>query len=189
MKSLIPLILAISLGMTFGTPATSESQGPHDELTRNSRAKTKIYKDILTGDEMFSDIYKIELLDEVIYEVYGSWIPVPGQEGENAVDIVLNSHLVETFVEKDDFKKYLKEYKETIIKKLTQDQPDQVDVFKNNIDKAMGDIFERYEKLRFFTGASEDSDGMIALMEYRKIDGQNVPVLTAFKHGLVEENV
>lgn len=26
---------------------------------------------IFTGDEMFSDIYKIKLIDDVLYEVYG----------------------------------------------------------------------------------------------------------------------
>ena len=34
----------------------------------------KIYKDILTGDEMFSDVYKIKMVDDVIYEVYGKYI-------------------------------------------------------------------------------------------------------------------
>lgn len=32
-----------------------------------------------------------------------------------------------------------------------------------------------------------DIDGMIALLEYRDIDGDSVPVLMFFKHGLLEE--
>ena len=34
----------------------------------------RIYKDIFTGDRMFSDCYKVKLVDEVIYEVYGKLI-------------------------------------------------------------------------------------------------------------------
>lgn len=32
-----------------------------------------------------------------------------------------------------------------------------------------------------------DCDGMVALMEYRDIGGESVPVLMFFKHGLLEE--
>ena len=34
----------------------------------------KIYKDIFTGDEMFSDTYKLKLVDDVVYEVYGKLV-------------------------------------------------------------------------------------------------------------------
>lgn len=34
----------------------------------------RIYKDIFTGDEMFSDTYKIKLVNEVMYEVTGKLI-------------------------------------------------------------------------------------------------------------------
>jgi Translationally controlled tumour protein. len=32
-----------------------------------------------------------------------------------------------------------------------------------------------------------DCDGMVALLEYREIEGASVPVLMFFKHGLEEE--
>jgi hypothetical protein len=32
-----------------------------------------------------------------------------------------------------------------------------------------------------------DIDGMVAMIEYRDIDGDGVPVLMFFKHGLKEE--
>lgn len=69
------------------------------------------------GDEMFSDSYKMKLVDDVVYEVYGKLvsrahgdIQIEGfnpsaeeaDEGtdssvETGVDIVLNSRLCETF--------------------------------------------------------------------------------------------
>lgn len=32
-----------------------------------------------------------------------------------------------------------------------------------------------------------DIDGMVALMEYRDIDGESKPVMLFFKHGLIAE--
>jgi len=172
----------------------------------------KIWKDIFTGDEMFSDTYKIKLIDEVMYEVYGKLETRregeivlagsnPSAEGEDGdggaeegtttgVDIVLNHRLVETgFGDKKSYTVYLKDYMKKVVERLTKDHPDQVDVFKNNINKAMKDILGRFNDLQFFTGESMDTEGMIAMMEYRDIEGQSVPVFMAFKHGLEEEKL
>lgn len=81
---------------------------------------------------MFSDTYKIKLIDNVIYEVYGKVVSRGGEdivlagsnpsaeeadEGtdatvETGVDVVLNSRLVESFAfgTKKDFTAYLKDY-------------------------------------------------------------------------------
>lgn len=55
------------------------------------------------------------------------------------------------------------------------------------MNKAMKDILSRFKELQFFTGESMDCDGMVAMMEYRDIEGKQVPVLMFFKHGLLEE--
>ncbi|XP_055693175.1 translationally-controlled tumor protein homolog [Lutzomyia longipalpis] len=169
----------------------------------------KIYKDIITGDEMFSDTYKVKLVDEVIYEVTGKLvtrkhgdIAIDGfnpsaeeaDEGtdeavESGVDVVLNHRLCETFAfgDKKSYTLYLKDYMKKLIEKLQEKHPDQVDTFKNNMNKAMKDILGRFKELQFFTGESMDCDGMVAMMEYRDIDGDSVPILMFFKHGLEEE--
>jgi len=38
-----------------------------------------------------------------------------------------------------------------------------------------------------YIGESMDIDGMVAMLEYRDMDGDSVPVLMCFKHGLEEE--
>ncbi|KAM8713869.1 hypothetical protein ACLKA7_014091 [Drosophila subpalustris] len=76
-----------------------------------------------------------------------------------------------------------------VLEKLQDSAPDQVDVFKNNMNKAMKDILGRFKELQFFTGESMDVEGMVAMCEYRDIDGQSVPVFMFFKHGLEEEKV
>ncbi|KAL5273481.1 TPT1 family protein [Megaselia abdita] len=171
----------------------------------------KIFKDIITGDEMFSDTYKMKLIDDVIYEVYGKLITrtqgdiqiegfnpsaEDGDEGtdsatETGVDVVLNNRLQECFAfhDKKSFTLYLKDYMKKLIGKLEVSAPDQVDVFKTNMNKQMKEILGRFKELQFFTGESMDCDGMVAMCEYRDIDGQSVPVLMFFKHGLEEEKL
>ncbi|CAH2104185.1 unnamed protein product [Euphydryas editha] len=169
----------------------------------------RIYKDIITGDEMFSDTYKIKLVDEVIYEVTGKLetrtqgdIRIEGfnpsaedaDEGtdsatESGVDIVLNHRLVEcyAFGDKKSFTLYLKDYMKKLVAKLEEKSPDQVEVFKTNMNKVMKDILSRFKDLQFFTGESMDCDGMVAMLEYRDIDGVSTPIMMFFKHGLEEE--
>ena len=169
----------------------------------------RIYKDIFTGDEMFSDTYKMRLIDEVMYEVTGRLIQRkqgdieiagfnPSAEEENegtdenvvsGVDVVLNHRLAETYAfgDKKSYTAYLKDYMKKLVARLEEKSPDQVEVFKTNMNKVMKDILGRFKELQFFTGESMDIDGMVALLEYREIDGNSVPVLMFFKHGLDEE--
>lgn len=70
---------------------------------------------------------------------------------------------------------------------MEEKAPDQVDVFKTNMNKVMKDILGRFKELQFFTGESMDCDGMVAMCEYRDINGVQVPIMMFFKHGLEEE--
>lgn len=159
---------------------------------------------------MFSDSYKIKLVDDVIYEVYAHVvqrsdgdIKIEGfnpsaeeaDEGndvnvETGVDVVLNHRLCETFAfgDKKGYTLYLKDYMKKLIAKLEENQPDQVDVFKKNMNTQMKEILGRFKELQFFTGESMDCDGMVAMLEYREVEGgKQVPVFMFFKHGLEEE--
>lgn len=168
----------------------------------------RIYKDIITGDEMFSDSYKMKLVDDVIYEVYGTLVKRstefelagsnPSAEEaveasdaivEQGVDVILNHRLCETYAfnDKKSYLLYLKDYMKKITTKLSETKPEEVDTFKNNINKQMKDILGRFKELQFFTGESMDCDGMVAMCEYREIDGTQKPVFMFFKHGLEEE--
>ncbi|CAK9811487.1 Translationally-controlled tumor protein homolog [Anthophora quadrimaculata] len=169
----------------------------------------RVYKDIMTGDEMFSDSYKIKLVDDVLYEVYGKLITRktgdvdiagfnPSAEDaadkteeveQSGVDVVMNHRLQETFIfaDKKQYTAYLKNYMKSLVAKLEETSPDQVEIFKTNTNKVMKDILSRFKDLQFFTGESMDVDGIVALMEYREIDGESVPVLMFFKHGLEEQ--
>lgn len=94
----------------------------------------KVFKDIVTGDEMFTDSNKINLIDDCLYEVLCSRITrreggfvldganpsAEGEDGddcgtdevvESGLDLVLNQHLNPTVAfNKADYLKYLKTY-------------------------------------------------------------------------------
>jgi len=178
-----------------------------------SSAAMKIYKDIFSGDEMFSDTYKITLVKDCVYEVVGKWeTRKEGEiqlEGSNAsaeeaaegteeatmtgVDIVLNHRLTETsFGKKGDYATYLKGYMKNVVKKLEENgKGDQVDSFKKNIQPYISEILKDWKDLMFFVGESMDPDAMIVLGIEKEVEvaggKEERPVLIFFKHGLEEE--
>merc|ERR1712227_997614 len=140
----------------------------------------KIYKDVFSGDELFSDTYPIKVVDDCLYEVTGKHITrtegdiqleganasaegADGDEGADAssvsgVDIILNHRLTETgFGSKKD------------------------------INNVMKELLGKFKDLQFFTGESMDSDAMILILGYKEVDGEERPILMAFKHGISEE--
>merc|ERR1712055_1043605 len=171
----------------------------------------KIFKDVFSGDELFSDTYPMKLVSDCIYEVYGKYesrvlgdVQLEGSnasaeeadEGteeatESGIDLVLNHRLVETgFAKKNDYVAYLKDYMKNVIKYLEKhERCNEVDTFKKNINTVMKGLLGKFSDLQFFQGESMQAEAMICLVEYREIEGTERPVLTFFKHGLEEEKV
>jgi len=169
----------------------------------------KIYKDVFSGDELFSDTYPMKLVDNCMYEVYGKHITRKSDdiqlEGSNAsaeeadegtestsesgVDLILNHRLVETgFGSKKDYTVYLKDYMKKVVKYLEDnDRGAEVDEFKKNINGVMKELLGKFKDLQFFTGESMESEAMILIVDYKEYEGEERPVIMAFKHGLEEE--
>merc|ERR1712018_932198 len=144
--------------------------------------KMKIYKDVFSGDELFSDAYPMKLVDDCVYEVYGKHVQrkigedfdiganasaeeaTEGTEEatESGVDLVLNHRL--------DYMKRIVAYLEA------NDKADQVDSFK-----------KKFNDLQFYTGENMDPKGMIILVDYKEYNGEERPCVMFFKHGLEEE--
>jgi len=163
-----------------------------------------IYKDIITGDEMFSDIYKIkETSNGILFEVEGKMVSRSddiddaliganasaegGDEGNEAssvsgVDIVLNHKLQETSFSKETFKAYIKDYMKTIKGKLEEDNKDRVKPFMGGAAEAVKMILSNFKDWQFFTGESTNVDGMVGLLNFRE-DGVT-PYMVFFKDGL-----
>ncbi|XP_006009288.1 translationally-controlled tumor protein homolog [Latimeria chalumnae] len=165
-----------------------------------------IYKDIITGDEMFSDIYKIKETESgCCFEVEGKVVKrtegdIPdsliggnassevGEDGDlqsttiSGVDIVLNHKLQETGFQKETYTLYLKKYMKTIKEKLGEEKPERVNDFVKNAPQACKAIMANFKNYQFFTGESMNPDGMVALLDYRE-DGIT-PYMIFFKDGL-----
>merc|ERR1712088_281163 len=174
-----------------------------------STTTMKIFKDVFSGDELFSDTYPMKLVDDCIYEVYGKHemrtlgnVQLEGsnasaeemEEGteeasESGVDLVLNHRLVETgFAKKNDYMAYLKDYMKKVVKYLEENnRAGEVDTFKKNINGVMKGLLGKFSDLQFYTGESMDAEAMIMIMDYKDYQGEERPVLIAFKHGLSEE--
>nr|AGN29585.1 translationally-controlled tumor-like protein [Acartia pacifica] len=169
----------------------------------------KIFKDVFSGDELFSDTYKIQLIDDCLYEVYGKHVTrTEGDiqlEGANAsaeeadegtdsssvsgVDIILNHRLTQTgFGTKKDYMTYLKGYMAKVTKHMEENgKADKVDAFKANINKVMKELLGKFKDLDFYCGESMDPEAMVLILDYKEVDGVEHPVILAFKDGLDEE--
>merc|ERR1712112_93388 len=180
-------------------------------------SKMYLYKDVFSGDELFSDTYPIKLVDNVLFEVTGKHetrtegeVQLDGAnasaEGADAdegvdsnsvsgVDVILNHRLVETgFGSKKDYTVYLKDYMKKVVEYLEKnDRAGEVDGFKKNINGVMKDMISRFKDLQFYTGESMEADAMILILDYKEVETKNGkeerPILMAFKHGLEIEKV
>ncbi|XP_076839654.1 translationally-controlled tumor protein homolog [Brachyhypopomus gauderio] len=164
-----------------------------------------IYKDKITGDEMFSDIYKIkESENGMMIEVEGKMISRSLGDidesliGGNAsaeiadegcesttvsgVDIVLNHNLHETNYDKKSYTVYIKDYMKTLKSKLQETDPGRVEPFMANAQAEVKKILGNMKNYQFFTGESMNPDGIIGLLDFRE-DGVT-PFMLFFKDGL-----
>ena len=101
----------------------------------------KIYKDVFSGDELFSDAYDIQLVDNVMYEV-------------DADDICETFQYEKTvFKDKSAFVDYYRSYLKKVLKYLEEnDRKAEIDEFKANITKLMNAKLEKYGDLEFYYG-------------------------------------
>uniref|UniRef100_UPI0037E96D91 translationally-controlled tumor protein homolog n=1 Tax=Semicossyphus pulcher TaxID=241346 RepID=UPI0037E96D91 len=163
-----------------------------------------IYKCIITGDEMFSDIYKItESESGIFYEVEGKTVTRTEQFDESKIganasaeeptesndsstvsgcDIVLNHNLQETGFNKKTYMNHIKDYLKNIKKRLEETNPERVEAFTCSCQKEVKRIVGDIDNLQFFTGETMNPDGMVGLLNYRE-DGIT-PFMLFFKDGL-----
>ncbi|XP_053207421.1 translationally-controlled tumor protein homolog [Panonychus citri] len=173
----------------------------------------RIYKDILTGDEMFTDSSKINLVDDCLYEVVCQHVtrkdgdivlagsnPSAEEADEgtddaitSGLDLVLNQRLVETSFNKADYMNYLKGYTKSLADKWKEEgkSDEEIAEAKVKLTEAVKKIRPRLSEVSYYMGESANPDGMVALLDYRdNPDGSGeTAYMLFFKHGLEEEKV
>lgn len=174
----------------------------------------KIYRCIVSGDELFTDSTRIKEIDGCLYEVYCKHIvrkqgdlvldgsnpsAEEADEGcdeqtEAGLDVVLNQRLVETSFDKAAFKSYLKTYTKALQDKWKEEgmSDDKIAEAKGKIMEGVKKILPKLDDASFYMGESMNPDGMVAVLEYRDGAGENgdeAPILLFLKHGVLEEKV
>ncbi|KAF5363247.1 hypothetical protein D9756_000424 [Leucocoprinus leucothites] len=149
--------------------------------------KMQLFSDILTNDEMFTDAYKITLVDDIAYEVDCATITVkegdvdiganPSAEeqtealedgAKTVINLVHVSGFETTQFDKKSYLTYLKGYMKTIKEKLEKENPERVAAFEKGAQAFAKKIISNFKDYEFYTGKSMDPDGMIALLNYRE---------------------
>jgi hypothetical protein len=165
-----------------------------------------IYKDAFTEDELFSDTFPIQLVNNIVYKVKGKLrtdtfdidesaiggnasaeVAEEGSEAaqKQGVDIVMNSRLVEYTLNKKDYMTHIKGYMKQVKERLEKEKPDEVEVFQTNAQTFVKEVLGDFKEYQMFCGESMKPDGMLALMKW----DEETPYMYFFKHGLLEEKV
>jgi hypothetical protein len=149
----------------------------------------KIFKDVITGDEMTSDTFQMTVeYDDAIYRVPSKNRPkddlgdvdigcgnafgnpeggeenAPAQGGvEMVLDVVANHDLKQVNMSKKEFMAYIKDYFKKIIAYLEEhDQKDRVEGFKKGAQAFIKFIVPKFDEVELYTGANgENDDGEI----------------------------
>merc|ERR1711941_239325 len=154
----------------------------------------KIFKDIFTEDELASDVYPVELEDDVILKfttklitrTEGNYDMAGDGGGEETYDStsttvnnLVDAHkLIATDFTKKSYMTHIKDYMARLLKKLEAENPSRVPSFKK--------VAADFDEYTFYQGEKMDIDnGMIVLSRYSE-DGQT-PYFFMWKDGMIEE--
>lgn len=147
----------------------------------------KLYKDLFSGDEMFSDIFRIETVNPAVYKIKGKLVTETSDFddaaiGANAsaeesiesaesssktgVNIVLSNRLVECAQEKKAWTAHIKEYMKRLKAKLVERKDPELESFEKNCQDFVKTVLKEFKEYQFFAGESMNPEGMMALMRW-----------------------
>eukprot|EP00842_Homolaphlyctis_polyrhiza_P002292 jgi/Hompol1/3063/HPOL_000030-RA len=166
-----------------------------------------LFRDVISGDEMFSDAFDIKEIDGMLYEVDSKVITIkPGADidiGANASteeaeeeledgaiqvnNVVYSFRLQTTSFDKKSYMTYIKGYMKAVKKHLLETNPERAETFEKNITPHVKKVLDNFKDYEFYVGESMNPDGAVALLNYRE-DGIT-PYFTLFKDGLKTEKL
>jgi hypothetical protein len=162
----------------------------------------KVFKDIISGDELCSDSYPHKLImDDACLEVKGRYVKKGSdqiaiasddiiEEDENAptvVDIVDSFQLNEIQMTKKDFMAYIKGFLATVTQRLeSTGKAERVPAFKKGATELTKLIVSKFDEFQIYTGQSYNMEGALAF-SYQKEQEDTGPTFLYFKDVLKEE--
>ncbi|KAL4403056.1 hypothetical protein ACI68E_000838 [Malassezia pachydermatis] len=166
----------------------------------------KLYIDKISGDEMVSDGYKVQEVDDIVYEVDAATITIQDGEvdiggnpsaeeqaealengAEQVINLVHSFRLQATSFDKKSYLAYLKGYMKAIKAELQESNPDRIPEFEKKAAEFAKKVVGKFSDWEFYTGESMNPDGMVALLNYRE-DGVT-PYFVFWKDGLKETKI
>eukprot|EP01128_Nolandella_sp_AFSM9_P008687 TRINITY_DN5375_c0_g1_i1.p2 TRINITY_DN5375_c0_g1~~TRINITY_DN5375_c0_g1_i1.p2 ORF type:complete len:151 (-),score=53.14 TRINITY_DN5375_c0_g1_i1:64-516(-) len=125
-----------------------------------------IFQDLLgSQDELMSDSFPMELVDDVIYKVKTSMIVDDDTDDEiEVINMVKIHNLNEVNYTKKQFGLAIKAYMGKVIAHLTEHAPERVDIFKKGAQAfVVKEVMANFKDWVFYTGKEMDPTGMIVL--------------------------
>jgi hypothetical protein len=168
-----------------------------------------IYKDFVSGDELCSDSYPMELkFNGAIMEVTGANIREDGGIDESliggnasaeggdeggaddaavtGINVIMNGKLNPTQFGKKDFKVYMGSWFKKAAKWVEENKGEEAAAsFKKDGMAAFKEIFSNFKDWELYVGENMDPDGSLVFMNYKE-DGVT-PYFWFFAHALEEE--
>lgn len=170
-----------------------------------------IYKDALGNahDELLTDTFKVEELNggvilkvkakmttektNVSDDMFGGNASAEGvdadgggdDDGKSGINIVLAHRLMEYALKKKDYMTHIKEYIGKVKERISEEFPDQMDIFVKESQNFVKSLIGEYKEWTFYCGESMDPDGMLVMVKWEGTD----PYIYYFKHGLEAEKV
>lgn len=154
----------------------------------------KLYLDIFTEEEVFSDSYPIvEKYDGVVWEFKSRWVVKGGdinvdigcgnafggggeeeqggnEEVEKVLDVIDIFGYSETSFDKPSFGSYFKGYMKRILGHLAKENPDRVGAFKTGGQAFFKWVNEHFDDITFYTPKNFDSENAIIMSYYEGED-------------------
>ncbi|KAJ3112917.1 hypothetical protein HK100_002159 [Physocladia obscura] len=161
-----------------------------------------VFTDVISGDEILSDAYKLTEINDFLIEVDCQMIKIKegavdiganasaegGDEDDVAEDEVIVNNVVYSFrlqssgFDKKGYMTYIKGYMKALKEHLTATNSPRLAEFEGKAKIAVKKILENFGDYEFYVGESMNPDGMVLLLNYRE-DG-TTPYFTLWKDGL-----
>lgn len=160
----------------------------------------RVFKDLISGDEMFSDSYPHTLInDEAIIEARARYtkkgsdfvaiasddVDEDDGDGETVVDIVDAFSLAEVGGwSKKDFMTWAKGYLKSTVEQLTKlGKEERIPGFKKGATEAVKFIAGKWDEMQVFSGQGANYDGALAFA-YQKNQEDEGPTFLYFADGM-----
>eukprot|EP00694_Reclinomonas_americana_P004833 EC793092.1.p2 GENE.EC793092.1~~EC793092.1.p2 ORF type:complete len:161 (+),score=76.01 EC793092.1:81-563(+) len=157
----------------------------------------KVFKDIMSGDEMLSDSYGEEV-DGPFVEAEGAYMMKDtgvagfecGEEGVEdgvvrVIDIVDAFKLQEVAFDKKQYQAHMKGYLQAMKAELEADgKPEAADELVAQAKSVIAGVLGKADELSFYMGENLQENSMVVLVEW---DAEGIPTFMYWRHGLMEE--